>query len=70
MTAGDELPEPGLFTSGVGDRSGVFVRVGVEASGPSLIMVVGAAPFTKKAVMVVDGSSRAANKCIAPLKRM
>ena len=66
----DELSEePDGFTSTVGDRLGVSVMVGVASMGPSFIMLVGAGT-TRLAVMVVAGSSRAANKCIAPWKRV
>jgi hypothetical protein len=75
MTAGllvDELCVSDTFTSCVGNEFGVFVMVGVAPIGSSIIMLVGVGAVTILATMVTvgDGSSRAANKCIAPWKRV
>jgi hypothetical protein len=61
------------FASCVGNESGVFVMVGIASIGPSFIMLVGVgvgATILATMVAVGGGSWRAANKCIAPLKRV
>jgi hypothetical protein len=74
MTAGllfvDELLVFDTFTSCVGNESGVFVMVGVASIGPSFMTLVGATRKLATMVAVGDGSWRAANKCIAPWKRV
>lgn len=68
----DELGVSDTFTSCVGNDSGVFVMVGVASIGPSFIMLVGVGATRILATMVAvgGGSWRAANKCIAPWKRV
>jgi hypothetical protein len=75
MTAGllfvDELLVFDTFTSCVGNESGVFVMVGIASIGPSFIVLVGVgATILATMVAVGGGSWRAANKCIAPWKRV